>query len=73
MRLSEPMGIHYYIATRPGVRGGKATWEQMSRWLDVRTLGFQYRQDSLWVLFGRLGMDELYRIREFCTDQTSAF
>ena len=50
--------IGYYIASRPSVRGGKATWEQMSRWLDVRTLGFQYRQDSLWVLFGRLGLDE---------------
>ena len=59
------VSIGYYIAPRPGVRGGKATWEQMSRWLDVRTLGFQYMQDSLWVLFGRLTLDELRHIKEF--------
>ena len=57
--------VGYYIASRPGVRGGKVSWAQMARWLNVRTLGYQYKQDSLWVLFGRLGLDELYHVREY--------
>ena len=65
------VSIGYYIAPRPGVRGGKVSWAEMERWLDVRTLGYQYKQDSLWVLFGRLGLDELYHVKEFCADQTS--
>ena len=63
--------VGYYIAPRRGLRGGKMSWAEMERWLDVRTLGYQYKQDSLWVLFGRLGMAELYHVKEFCADQTS--
>lgn len=55
----------FYIASRQGIRGGAVTWKQMERHLDVRTLGYQYRADSLWVLFGKLGLDDLHRIREF--------
>lgn len=55
----------FYIASRPGVQGGEVTWEQMARHLDIRTLGYQYKQDSLWVLFGRLGLDEVHHIRGY--------
>ena len=66
--------IGYYIAPRAaragrrGLRGGKVSWAEMERWLDVRTLGYQYKQDSLWVLFGRLGLDELQPRKEFCAN-----
>ena len=72
--LIDPAGcvpVGYYIAPRRGLRGGKVTWEQMARWLDVRTLRHRHQRDSLWVLFGRLGLDELNHVKEFCADQTS--
>ena len=64
--LIDPVG--YYIAPRRGLRGGKVTWAQMARWLNIRTLGFQYKQNSLWVLYDVLGMDVLHRIRGFSED-----
>ena len=64
--LIDPVG--YYIASRPGVRGGKVSWAEMESWLNVRTLGYQYKRDSLWVLFGSLGLDELHHMKEFCAD-----
>ena len=60
--------VGYYIASRPGVRGGKVSWAQMARWLDVRTLSYRLKRDSLWVLFETLGMDLLLHIRGYGSD-----
>ena len=57
--------VGYYIAPRPGVRGGKVDWAQMERWLDVRTLSYRLKRDSLWVLFDTLGMDLLLHVRGY--------
>ena len=57
--------IGYYI------RGRSVTWDEWARWVDMRTLNFRYQKNSLWVLFGRLGLDELHHVKEFCADQTS--
>ena len=57
--------IGYYI------RGRSVTWDEWARWVDMRTLNFRYQKNSLWVLFGRLGLDGLHHMKEFCADQTS--
>ena len=54
--------IGYYV------RGRRVTWEQWARWVDVRTLKYRYQQNSLWVSFGRLGLDELQHLKEFCAN-----
>ena len=52
--------IGYYI------RGRSVTWDEWARWVDMRALNFRYQKNSLWVLFGRLGLDELQHLKEFC-------
>ena len=54
----------YFIESRPGVKGGEVTWEQMARHLDIRTLAF-YHQTHVAVLFGRLTLELCVNIARF--------
>lgn len=48
-----------------GVRGGRVSWFEMSRWLDIRTLAW-WSKEAVWVLYGKLGMDEIWHVKTYC-------
>ena len=58
------MSVRYFIQSRPGVKGGEVTWEQMARRLDIRTLAF-YGVTHAFVLWGRLPLEECVNIARF--------
>ena len=56
--------VRFFIQSRPGVKGGLVTWEQMARHLDIRTLAI-YRGAHAYVLWGRLPLEECVEIARF--------
>ena len=48
------------------IRGQEVSWPEMKRWLNIRTLAWWSREAAVWVLFGKLGLDEIRRI-SYCS------